>query len=275
MVDESSKNVIIVFSIVYVIILLIILIYLILRCVNNKIIEKYKSNDKSNDKIQYYEYGSEQLGPTILIIAGVHGDEISGTLYCMELVKFLNMNKHLVNRCKLIIIPNANKWGFKYNQRYNQNNNDINRKFPYKKEKKISEDNLSNEILKIVNHVDYVFDFHEGYDYHIRNKNSIGSTICPSSLNMNKIGSYITNNVNKIIIDDTKKFVLLTNKKNIFGSLRYYCKLNNIKYILIEITGKLNKQPISIRIKQVGNIINSIFSYFKLYDLMDIDINIM
>ena len=113
-------------------------------------------------------------------------------------------------------------------------------------------------IENLVKKNDYVFDFHEGYDYHIRNSNSIGSTL--STKNQFDISNKIINNLNKIITDEDKKFVLLTNKSKIIGTLRDYCDNINKPYVLIETTRIEN---LDTRIKKCKIIINTIIDFYK------------
>ena len=55
-----------------------------------------------------------------------------------------------------------------------------------------------------------------------------------------------------------KKWTLLKDKADIPASCRYYAKIAKTPHILIETTGKLNKQPLHIRVNQNSTIIDSI-----------------
>jgi predicted deacylase len=211
-----------------------------------------------------FKFGNGK-GPTLLFIGGVHGDEKSGTIYLNKLVDILqNAKQNNVNfNGSIIVIPLANKWGFDNNERKNKENKDVNREFPKHEEGKCS-DEISKQLLKIVRNADYVFDFHEGYDFHKINPSSIGSTLTNANDKTYYLSQFILENLNKMIQDSYKKFTLLEDKERIIGSLRNYCKMIDKNYILIEITGQNNKQPMDIRLDQIQNIVQSIFNYFDL-----------
>ena len=58
------------------------------------------------------------------------------------------------------------------------------------------------------------------------------------------------------IIDNKKKFTFSAKHKEIEGTLYVYCKNANKNYLLVEITGQNNVQPIELRVNQVIFIIN-------------------
>lgn len=191
----------------------------------------------------YKVYDSEVKGPTILCIGGVHGDEPAGSV-ALNSYDFENKVK-----CgKVIVAPSVNWCGLKSNNRYLPNFIDINRYF----------NDGNYELKNLANKSDLVIDFHEGYEFHIVSPWSIGSTI--SSYSVPKMSELCINNINKNIEDENKKWVHIKNKEEIDGSFRDYCDSNNIKYMLIETTGKLNAQPLKIRVKQNFNILDTILS---------------
>ena len=131
---------------------------------------------------------------------------------------------------------------------------------------KLSLNNIHNNIIKIISDADFILDFHEGYDYHIVNPNSIGSTISTSKrsgITLN-IANLIQKNLNKTIKNKKKHFLVRTYEENIKYSLRHYCQNNNLNYNLIEITGQNNIQPINLRIKQTINVLETVFKYYKI-----------
>ena len=101
-------------------------------------------------------------GPTTLILAGVHGDEING----IEIVRRLLMN-HRFEKIKagnLIIIPLLNIYGFITFNRYVPDGKDVNRSFPGTSIGSLASRiarSLTKHILPLV---DYIFDFHTGGD---------------------------------------------------------------------------------------------------------------
>ena len=201
----------------------------------------YKKNFCNKPIINYF-YNNGKIN--ILFVAGTHGDEPAGYLalkdYNFNNIPNINFTVVTMNPC-----------GLKKKIRQNpQNNQDINREY--------GKNNNHNIILEnLIKKNDYVFDFHEGYDYHIRNSNSIGSTL--STKNQFHISNKIINNLNNIITEKDKKFVLITDKPKIIGSLRDFCDNINKPYVLVETTRIEN---IDLRIKKSRIIINTIINYY-------------
>ena len=101
-----------------------------------------------------------------------------------------------------------------------------------------------------------MLDFHEAYDFNKINNSSVGSALLPANNYSDKtifpklqnICDYIIDKINKTIDDDSKKFTVITNDSyDIKNTLRDYCEHINKPYILVEITGQNNKQPLSLR----------------------------
>jgi len=197
--------------------------------------------------------------PKIVVIAGVHGNEFAPPL---GVEKFLNNNEFI--KGNLYFIPRVNKEGLKIKTRGSpckKEYYDINRNF--------NADNnnyLEKQILDLIDDADFVLDFHEAYDFHKINKNSIGSTISPinnqTSINMS---NYLVEKINKTITDNNKEFVTLLDKKyDIPNTLQDYCDKKNINYNLIEITGQHNKQKLELRINQTINILENFFHFYDI-----------
>ena len=112
--------------------------------------------------IQVHVYRSKKPGPTTLLLAGVHGDEING----IEIVRRV-INDNIVekiNTGSIIIIPLLNVYGFINFNRYVPDGKDVNRSFPGTKNGSLASriaGTLTKHILPLV---DYIFDFHTGGD---------------------------------------------------------------------------------------------------------------
>ena len=106
-------------------------------------------------------YRSEQEGPTLLLMAGMHGDEING----IEIVRrILDSNYHHVKAGSCICIPIVNVYGFLMFSREVPDGKDINRSFPGSSSGSLAW-KVANEIMeKIVSVIDYGIDFHTGGD---------------------------------------------------------------------------------------------------------------
>ena len=112
--------------------------------------------------IQVHVFRSKKPGPTTLILAGVHGDEING----VEIVRRV-LNDKIANKItngSIIIIPLLNVYGFINFNRYVPDGKDVNRSFPGTKSGSLASriaGTLTNHILPLI---DYIFDFHTGGD---------------------------------------------------------------------------------------------------------------
>ncbi|MAO09383.1 MAG: succinylglutamate desuccinylase [Flavobacteriaceae bacterium] len=98
-------------------------------------------------------------GPTILITAGIHGDEVNGVEVVRQLIaKKMNRPK----RGTIICIPILNVFGFLNAQREFPDGKDLNRKFPGTKHGSLASRVAYHFSKEIVPHADYCLDFHTG-----------------------------------------------------------------------------------------------------------------
>ncbi len=98
-------------------------------------------------------------GPTILITAGIHGDEVNGVEVVRQLIaKKMNRPK----RGTIICIPILNVFGFLNAQREFPDGKDLNRKFPGTKHGSLASRVAYHFSKEIIPHADYCLDFHTG-----------------------------------------------------------------------------------------------------------------
>lgn len=98
-------------------------------------------------------------GPTVLITAGIHGDEING----IEIVRQLIAKK--INKPKkgtIICIPILNVFGFVSMTRQFPDGHDLNRVFPGSKNGSLASRVAHHFTKEILPHADYCLDFHTG-----------------------------------------------------------------------------------------------------------------
>lgn len=202
----------------------------------------YKKNICNKPIVHYFNNNGNI---NILFVGGTHGDEPAG-YYALQNYNFNNIPN--IN----VTVVTMNPCGLDKHVRHNpENNQDINREY--------GKNNHHNKILEnLVSKHDFVFDFHEGYDYHIRNKNSIGSTL--STKDQFDISKLIIKNLNQTISDNDKKFVMVKDKPMIKGSLRDFCDNIGKPYILIETT---RIEDLHIRINKSKIIIDTIINYYS------------
>lgn len=102
---------------------------------------------------------SKKPGPTILITAGIHGDEINGVEIVRQIIaKGINKPK----RGTIICVPVINVFGFIHMDRLFPDGRDLNRVFPGSKNGSLAS-RVAHELMKkIVPHSDLILDFHTG-----------------------------------------------------------------------------------------------------------------
>lgn len=102
---------------------------------------------------------SKNPGPTILITAALHGDEINGVEIVRQLIaRKLNKPK----RGTIICIPILNVFGFLQNNRYFPDGRDLNRVFPGTKTGSLASRVAYYFTREILPHADLCLDFHTG-----------------------------------------------------------------------------------------------------------------
>lgn len=210
-----------------------------------------------NGEPEYYKYIGKNKGATILILGATHGNEQAGYYIIKNLINDLNSYKLLVNNGNIICIPAVNLCGFKVGSRYNYLFNDINRNYE-------SNDLINKTILNLIKESDIIIDIHEGWGFNKINNKSMGSTITTNNFSRALEDKIITN-VNTTIVDDNKKFSVNKNNMNKFnGTLFDHAKSKNKQYILIELTGQNDIQPLELRVAQGRNIIMTVLNENKI-----------
>lgn len=100
-------------------------------------------------------------GPVLLLVAGIHGDEVNG----VEIVRQIIRNKYNVPEAGTIIcIPVVNVFGFLSQNRKFPDGKDMNRMFPGSKNGSLASRFAYAIMNEIIPHVDYVIDYHTGGD---------------------------------------------------------------------------------------------------------------
>ena len=98
-------------------------------------------------------------GPTLLLMGGLHGDEING----VEIVRrIIELEKHIPERGTVICIPILNIYGFIHFSRNVPDGKDVNRSFPGNKNGSLASRLASYLMNDIIPRIDYGIDFHTG-----------------------------------------------------------------------------------------------------------------
>lgn len=110
-------------------------------------------------EIPVFSYNAKKDGPTLLLMAGMHGDEING----VEIMRRIIRNKlYKVNAGRVICVPVFNVFGFINFSREVPDGKDVNRSFPGNKHGSLASQFAYFMMTEIIPHIDYGIDFHTG-----------------------------------------------------------------------------------------------------------------
>ncbi len=110
-------------------------------------------------EIPVFVFRSVHDGPVLLLMAGMHGDEVNGT----EIIRRMLAEKRLYPlRGSIIAIPILNVYGFLNFSREMPDGKDVNRSFPGHREGSLASRMAHRFTKEILPYVDYGIDFHTG-----------------------------------------------------------------------------------------------------------------
>lgn len=98
-------------------------------------------------------------GPTVLLMAGLHGDEINGIEVIRRVIR-KGFNKPMIGT--IICLPIFNIFGFLNIKRELPDGRDLNRSFPGSESGSLAAQFAYHFMKEITPHVDYILDFHTG-----------------------------------------------------------------------------------------------------------------
>lgn len=106
-----------------------------------------------------FVYRAKKPGSSLLLTAGVHGDEING----VETIRRMIAGKMLMPKAGTVIaIPLVNIYGFLHNSRSLPDGKDLNRCFPGGAKGSLARQIAHIIMTKIIPHIDFGVDFHTG-----------------------------------------------------------------------------------------------------------------
>ncbi len=109
--------------------------------------------------IPFYVFNAKKPGPTILVQAGLHGDEING----IEIVRrMLDEKRFEVDKGAVIAVPILNIFGFIHFSRDVPDGKDVNRSFPGTKTGSMASRIAYHYVTEIMHQIDYGIDLHTG-----------------------------------------------------------------------------------------------------------------
>jgi len=186
-------------------------------------------------------------GPTVLVIGGIHGNELAG----VEAAKRIAEWKIL--RGRLLIIAEANPDALKAQKRLipgvDKDEADLNRNFHLGPNGCQPIGHVAAQLWKIVSEQspDWLVDLHESVNFRKVDKQSVGNTVivCPNDQTV-AVVEKLLDAVNNTIADDTKKYVMLQPPAK--GSLaRAAAETLKAHAMLIETT---RREPLETRVSQ-------------------------
>jgi predicted deacylase len=221
----------------------------------------------------WFSVEGDAAGPTVLITGGVHGNEPAGS-------HAANQIRHWpVRRGRLIVVPRVNRLGLEADIRWlpefrnDKTLRDLNRNFPTaKRPNPVS--HLAEALWQFVNEQkpDLVVDLHEGFDFHISNSKSVGSSIIFSASEVRtKHAQAMLAAVNKTVEDENRQFELLSKSGAAAGSLvRASTDTLGIDAFILETTFK--DQPVSLRARQHRTMVSSLLQQIGMLDRDCVDV---
>lgn len=110
-------------------------------------------------EIPIFSYEAKKNGPTLLLMAGMHGDEING----VEIMRRIITKKlYEVKAGRVILMPVFNVFGFINFSREVPDGKDVNRSFPGNKNGSLASQFAYFMMDEVIPHIDYGIDFHTG-----------------------------------------------------------------------------------------------------------------
>ncbi len=109
--------------------------------------------------IPVYVFNAKKSGPTVLVQAGLHGDEING----IEIVRRMIAEKSFkVKKGAIIAVPILNIFGFIHFSRDVPDGKDVNRSFPGTKSGSMASRIAYHYLNQVMHQIDYGIDLHTG-----------------------------------------------------------------------------------------------------------------
>jgi predicted deacylase len=109
--------------------------------------------------IPIHIFNAKQAGPTVLVQAGLHGDEINGV---ETLRRMLENNDFSISKGAVIVVPILNVFGFIHFSRDVPDGKDVNRSFPGRKSGSLASRIAYHYTQEILPQIDFGLDLHTG-----------------------------------------------------------------------------------------------------------------
>lgn len=124
------------------------------------ILNAYPLPTKSTLKIPLYIFNSMVEGPVLLLLAGMHGDEINGIEIIRKLITRADVRHPL--KGTVIAVPIINQISFLYGSRELPDGRDLNRCFPGSRNGSLGSQIAFDLMNEVIPQIDFGVDFHTG-----------------------------------------------------------------------------------------------------------------
>lgn len=112
--------------------------------------------------VKTHIFSADKEGPNVLLLAGLHGDEINGVEILREAIASKMFEKLVCGN--LVLIPILNIYGFVNFSREVPDGKDVNRSFPGSMSGSLASRMASILTKRVLPHIDWGIDFHTGGD---------------------------------------------------------------------------------------------------------------
>lgn len=109
--------------------------------------------------IPVHVFNAKKPGPTVLLQAGLHGDEINGVETLRRMLEHSDFN---IEKGAVIVVPILNIFGFIHFSRDVPDGKDVNRSFPGTKSGSLASRIAYHYTREILPHIDFGIDLHTG-----------------------------------------------------------------------------------------------------------------
>jgi glutamine amidotransferase-like uncharacterized protein len=221
----------------------------------------------------WYVVEGQDSGPVVFVTGGMHGNEPAGS-YAAEQIRHWP-----IRRGKLVVVPRVNTLGLDDKTRWfpplkeDEEQRDLNRNFPTS-DRELPQSPVAEALWELVEQQkpDFVIDLHEGFDFHISNPKSVGSSIILSKSEKRLLlAEKMLSAVNETVDDKKRVFELLSRSGAMKGSLVRACTDHlKIDSFILETTYK--DQPLSLRARQHRRMVSTLLQSVGLIDHDCVDV---
>jgi hypothetical protein len=184
---------------------------------------------------------AEKEGPVVMVMGGVHGDEIAGYLAADIIAAWS------VDRGTLLVLPRANAHAVQTNTRYPPGTDNLNASFPGNAAGNPTE-RLAAAIYRVMEEYrpQWVVDLHEAWEFERVQPYQLGQTIIyPEDAPSLEIVEQIIQGLNSSIPEELHRFQV--KRGGVYGGTIYASLLLGLESFTVETTRKL---PLEDRIRQ-------------------------